>query len=50
MKTNSITKRMYTAPKMRVYKLRSRTMILAGSDGVKSRDPYTPDDDNPFGG
>ena len=44
MKTNSITKRMYTAPKMRVYKLHGRTHLLQ----MSGRKNYDPDDDNPF--
>ena len=44
MKTNSITKRTYTAPKMRVYKLHSRTHLLQ----MSGRKNYDPDDDNPF--
>ena len=45
MTTKSTTKRTYTAPKMRVYKLHSRTHLLQ----MSGRKNYDPDDDNPFG-
>ena len=45
MKTESITKRMYTAPKMRVYELRSRTHLLQ----MSGKRGYDPTDENPFG-
>jgi len=50
MTTNDNRRRRYEKPSVRVVELHSRTMILAGSGGFRGRDPYTPDDDNPFGG
>ncbi|MBP3777374.1 MAG: hypothetical protein IJ069_01585 [Prevotella sp.] len=44
------TKRHYERPRMTVVELQHRTMLLAGSGGFGNRNPYTPDDDNPFGG
>ena len=42
-------KRFYEKPQMEVFELRQQPQILAGS-GLGGRDPYSPTDDNPFGG
>ena len=42
-------KKKYEKPSMQVFELRLQPQILAGS-GLGGRDPYTPTDDNPFGG
>ena len=40
------TKRKYEKPAMQVFELQQTPQLLQMSD----RGPYTPDDDNPFGG
>ena len=43
------TRKTYEKPSMQVFELRQQPQILAGS-GLGGRDPYSPTDDNPFGG
>ena len=48
--TKTDQKLYYERPSMEVVELHHRTMLLAGSpDGMRGRDRYIPDDDNPFG-
>ena len=48
MKIKNNNRKLYQKPAMQVFHLQARLTILAGSDGLGDRSPYTPEDTDPF--